>query len=364
MTNNKNVKALALAILMIASVGSTAFATMAYATTTNEDEDKKEDKATPRNSDRAEEKANSDHSAVVAKDNNEDDDNSEEDTTTTTTETTKSAAVSTLSTANTDTLVPEYQRFVLTTTRTPTAEQNMLNNNVGTGNALDPDPGDQLVFHYGSGQAPTQAQIDMLKAIDGITDNNIGFEFFSLAEIQQYAPVVAQNGFGFISYDLEAGASPSNETSNPVAAFQSAKAAADAAGIELQATPSRAITAANGAQIAPLVSLYHIQSQSLQDADTTCATMKNFVVEREQALRSANSNLNGKISFQVSFTAGAATGKTAYQTIVDCATATIPTAEDGISVWWNGAAFDNTGTDGLKAFYTFVENGYSRNNPN
>ncbi len=55
--------------------------------------------------------------------------------------------------------------------------------------------------------------------ITSVPDARKGLEFFSLTEIKKYASLVAQRGWGFISYDLE-GISPDAEEANPVKAVR------------------------------------------------------------------------------------------------------------------------------------------------
>ncbi len=246
----------------------------------------------------------------------------------------------------------EFTRMIWTTTRS-TAAQRDLANSIGL------DSGDQIVFHYGAGRDPTSTQINHLKAVTSVPDENKGFEFFSLAEIQEHAQTVADAGFGFIAYDLE-GVSPASDRADVVASFQAAKAAADAAGIDLQAVPSNAITRGQYADdIAKLVDLYHYQSQPRQDDDRQCRTMRDSVVNRVNFLEDANPELEGKISYQVTLSGNAASGKTVFQTARDCIRATSPTAVDGNSIWWNSASFDN---GDYRRLLRYHENNFSAGN--
>ena len=73
-----------------------------------------------------------------------------------------------------------------------------------------------------------------------VPDSRKGLEFFSLAEIKKYAPLVAQRDWGIISYDLE-GISPNAEEADPVKAVRQAKSYASDAGIQLMVAPSQKI---------------------------------------------------------------------------------------------------------------------------
>lgn len=225
-------------------------------------------------------------------------------------------------------------RMIFITTRNSAVQRDLANQVL--------DSGDIVVYHYGAGRDPTGTELASLKAVNRVPHSEKGLEFFSLAEIQEHAQTVADNGLGFIAYDLEGGASPRAEVSNPVAAFRSAREAADEAGIELMAVPSNAISNGQYADdIARLVDRYHLQSQPRQDDDTSCNKMRNWVTGRLTVLENANPDLKGDITYQVTLSGNAASGKTVYQTARDCIDTTSPTGIDGNSIWWNGASFDN-----------------------
>ncbi len=107
-------------------------------------------------------------------------------------------------------------RMIFTTTRSSAVQRDFANQVL--------DSGDIVVYHYGAGRDPTGTELANLKAVSRVPQSEKGLEFFSLAEIKEHAQTVANNGLGFIAYDLEGGASPSAEVSNPVAAFKAAKA--------------------------------------------------------------------------------------------------------------------------------------------
>lgn len=239
-------------------------------------------------------------------------------------------------------------RMIWTTTRSTGAQRDLAKSLL--------DSGDVIIMHYGEGKDPTQSQIDALKAVTAVPDNRKGFEFFSLAEIQEHAQTVADAGFRIIAYDLE-GVSPLEDRANVVASFTAAKQAADAAGLELMAVPSNAIDRGQYADdIAKLVDWYHLQSQPYQDDDTSCTKMKNWVVNRVSFLENANPALANKITYQVTLSQGAISGKTIYQTARDCIQATSPTSVDGNSIWWNAASFDN---GDYRRLLTYHETRYS-----
>ena len=102
------------------------------------------------------------------------------------------------------------------------------------------DSSDLIVMHLGQNQAPPTSALEDLDAITSVPDTRKGLEFFSLPEIKKYASLVAQRGWGFISYDLE-GISPDSEEADPVKAVKQAKAYAAAAGIQLMVAPSQKI---------------------------------------------------------------------------------------------------------------------------
>jgi hypothetical protein len=229
---------------------------------------------------------------------------------------------------------PSYTRMIWTTTRSVTAQRDLATSLLGGGDAI--------VFHYGSGQDPTRAQINALKAVTKVSDGKKGMEFFSLAEIRAHAPTVKANGFGFISYDLEAGASPDREVANPLESVRRAKTIANENSIGLWVAPSNAISSGQYADdIAIRAGSYHLQSQPKQDDDTTCQVMKDWIGGRVRLLEGEKSSLEGKISFQVTLTSKPAPGKTIYDTAKDCIDKTIPGDVDSVSIWWGGAQFDD-----------------------
>jgi hypothetical protein len=123
------------------------------------------------------------------------------------------------------------------------------------------DSSDLVVMHLGLNQAPPTSDLNDLDSITSVPDTRKGLEFFSLPEIKKYAPLVAQRGWGFISYDIE-GISPDSEEANPVAAVKTAKQYADSAGIQLMVAPSNSIVSSHAAKIAPYVDRFHMQSQA------------------------------------------------------------------------------------------------------
>ncbi|HJU35756.1 MAG TPA: hypothetical protein VJ695_11610 [Nitrososphaera sp.] len=246
---------------------------------------------------------------------------------------------------------PNFTRMIWTTTRSVTAQRDLANTVLGGGGQ------DTVVFHYGSGQDPTRAQIDALKQVTRVTDGRKGMEFFSLAEIREHAPTVKASGFGFISYDLEAGASPTAEVSDPLQSIRSAKIIANEHGIGLQVAPSNAISSGQYADdIAYRSGRYHLQSQPKQDDDTTCQIMKNWIDGRVSLFEGVKSGLEGRITFQVTLTSNPAPGKTVYETAKDCIDKVIPGDVDGVSIWWGGAQFDD-GT--YKQLLKYIEDRYS-----
>src|SRR5919109_1241987 len=252
-----------------------------------------------------------------------------------------------------------HSRMVWLTTRSATAQKALANSALqnhqqqGTINGKD-----IIIFHLGKGVAPTQAMVDALKAVTKVTDVRKGFEFFSLIELDQHAGFIRDNGLGLISYDLENGASPSAEVNDPVGSFQQARAITNREALDLMAAPSNAISSGQYAgDIAQLVNSYHLQSQPLQNDDSTCNTMKNWVEDRVSVLESANSNLKGRITFQVTLTGNIAPGDPdAFITAKRCIDAILPGDVDGVTIFWNGATWDNGKYEKL---LRYVEDTYS-----
>ena len=216
------------------------------------------------------------------------------------------------------------------------------------------DRSDWIMFHYGRGQDPQNYQIHAMKGVTNIPSVKKGFEFFSLAELRQHAPKVKANGFGFISYDLERGTSPDSEVNDPLGSIRKARLIAANNGIYLHIAPSYAISRGDYADnIAKLTVRYHLQSQVLQNDDTTCAKMHRWVVNRVDVLETATADrLEGKITFQVTFNLDLrAPGKTAFQTAKDCIDRIANWDVDGLAIWWTGASWDNGTYQRLVRYY-------------
>lgn len=205
------------------------------------------------------------------------------------------------------------------------------------------DRRDYIIFHYGSDQDPQRYQIHAMKGVTNVPNTRKGFEFFSLAELREYAPKVRANGFGLISYDLERGLSPSSEVNDPWGSIVRAKRIAENSGISLHIAPSYAISSGSYSDnIAKQTNQYHLQSQRLQDDDPNCAKMDNWVANRVYMLETETAGrLESKITFQVSLSAEAADGKTVYRTAKDCIDRIAKRDVDGLVIWWTGASWDN-----------------------
>jgi hypothetical protein len=237
----------------------------------------------------------------------------------------------------------KHSRMVWLTTRSATAQKDLANSALKNTQQGTINGKDIIIFHLGSGVAPTQAMVDALKGVTKVTDTRKGFEFFSLAELDQHADYIRHRGFGLISYDLEAGKSPDTEVNDPLGSFRQARAIANREGLGLMAAPSNAISSGQyGDDIAQLVDRYHLQSQPKQDDDNTCTIMKNWVEGRASVLKAANSNLEGRITFQVTLTGKIAPGDPdAFTTAKRCIDAILPGDVDGVTIFWNGATWDN-----------------------
>jgi hypothetical protein len=187
---------------------------------------------------------------------------------------------------------------------------------------------DDSKLHVGLNKGFTDAQLTMVKSLDGIH----GVEFFSLAEIRQYAPTLKAKGFDYVSYDLEPGAtySPQSEVDDPVGSVRRASEIAHANGLLLEVAPSRAITTAYGEQLAPYVDMYHIQSQALQGRP---ADFESYVKTMSEKLRAANPSLKS-VTIQFSTNREAASGMTLQETMQHdwnlCSDYV-----DGLTVWFS-----------------------------
>jgi hypothetical protein len=188
---------------------------------------------------------------------------------------------------------------------------------------------DQSKIHVGKNAQVTSAQLDGLLSLPGTH----GMEYFTLAEISNNAPALKGKGIEFISYDLEPGAnySPEREVNDPVGSVSNASKIAHDNGLLLMCTPSRAITANYGPQLAPYCDLYHIQSQGLQDNP---AAFEAFVESITAKLRANNPDI--KITIQFSTQRGSAPGMTLLETMQHDF-GRVEESVDGVTLWFSGS---------------------------
>jgi len=254
----------------------------------------------------------------------------------------------------------KYQRFIMQSSKcsNTTSCADMVSK---INAAVNSD--DQVIFHVGVNQILTTTQLDALDSIN-LGDSRKGIEVFSKAEADYYEEIARERGFGFLVYDLEGsignGPSPDAEQQDPVQAFEDFKQiviSPTTPVLYAHGAPERAITASNTymQSIIQDVSRFHIQSQALQDDDSTCNTMSTFVDGRVAQFETWRSTMEGKLTFQVSSQIPAAAGKTVYDTMKDCIDATLDGDVDGVSVWYGGTFYDNTGADGYTALIEYIQ---------
>jgi hypothetical protein len=210
------------------------------------------------------------------------------------------------------------------------------------------DSNDMIIYHLPAGGTVTQTMLDTLRAVGPVPSSRTGFEFFSLSDIERNMPIIkadsrAHNNVKYIiSYDLEDGASPDSESSDPVQSFEDAyQIVTRDNGFRLQAAPSWPISNQYAEEIADIVYSYHLQSQRDQADDTTCNSMLGWVNARVAEIESTSRQKEGKITYQVTLTRNAADGKTIYETAQDCIDTVSPSDIDGLSIWWGGASWDS-----------------------
>jgi hypothetical protein len=187
-----------------------------------------------------------------------------------------------------------------------------------------------------------------MQSITSIPNSKKGFEFFSSQQLMDNIDTAKNAGFRIMFLDLE-GDSPDDEEAAPVTTFRNLDNfiddynAANGVTMQLGAAPGYHITNQNSKidGIAPEVTWYHIQGQQDQDNDGNCTAMQNFVNTRNTRLESAKPAIEDETSFQVTLTAHAASGKTAYETAFDCITTVMPDDVDGVTVWYGGGNVDN-----------------------
>lgn len=108
------------------------------------------------------------------------------------------------------------------------------------------------------------------KALAQSTGACLGGSYFSLADMQKFAPTIKQNGGCEIGYDLESQYSPASEVANPVASMTQAAQIAHSNGLLLFVDSSRALTAQgnNAAGFAKVGDLYNLQTELLTGRPT------------------------------------------------------------------------------------------------
>lgn len=202
---------------------------------------------------------------------------------------------------------------------------------------------DRVRIHVSLDKSITSEQLDM---IHSLPPEQKGAEFFSLAEIKEFAPKAKALGFTYLDYDLEPGKghSPAKDLADPVKSVREAAEAAHAAGLLFNVSPSKALTTEHGTEFAKYVDMYHIQAQSLQDRPSSYLS---YVKETASKLRSANPDLS--ITVQLSTTRGAAPGLTLQETFKENWNNVKPYV-DGISIW-----FSDSTTDDLQAFASWFD---------
>lgn len=193
---------------------------------------------------------------------------------------------------------------------------------------------DRARIHVGLEKSITEGQLDM---INSLPPEQKGAEFFSLAEIKEFAPKAKALGFTYLDYDLEPGRghSPSKDLADPVGSVKEAAEAAHQAGLLFNVSPSKKLTIQYGEEFAKYVDMYHIQAQSLQHKP---AAYLSFV--KETAAKLKNANLDISITVQLSATRGAAPGLTLQETFEENWNNVRPYV-DGISIWFSPSTVDD-----------------------
>ena len=118
------------------------------------------------------------------------------------------------------------------------------------------------------------------------TDARKGLEFFSLTEIKKYTSLVAQRGWGFISYDLE-GISPDAEEADPVKAVRQLSHTLQWSRYPVDGCTFSKDCIVSWSSVAQYVDRFHIQSQIHQDNDSTCTFMRDWVNSRIASIEKA-----------------------------------------------------------------------------
>lgn len=345
--NTKSIAAIALGVILTFSFVGMLAPMNVFAQDEEENEVEEEDEqnnnnsrrdTAPNNSDRAEERAN--ENSAVARDDDEEEEEEVPDSGT-------EGEVSLLGGISNDDF-----RAVWLTTRTSAVQETWSNS------ALD--SGDLIVYHFGNnplaGPNTGNNQLQDLADVTSVPDHRKGLEFFSLELMEEWADEAAALDFGFLSYDLENGESPSAEVADPLGSIEAAKAITDAAGLELMVAPSNAISTNHADDIALILEdgdRYHLQSQPRQDDDTDCTDMIEWINARITEIEGANPALTGEITAQTTITGNPASGKTPEQTSKDCIDAAITTQgtvinghADGVTIFWGGSDVNSGFTSG------------------
>jgi hypothetical protein len=188
---------------------------------------------------------------------------------------------------------------------------------------------DEAKLHVALNHEVTAAEYSM---VESIPHREKGLEFGSIAEIREYAPILAQKGYDYCDYDIEPGPNhtPQAEFDDFVNSIRTASSICHSAGLDFHCSPAnwRLRQADTIEQVAPHCDQLHFQFQVVQqDPERYLAFSKEFSARA----RAANPDI--VLAIQLSTQQEAAPGMSLLETFKKDWTSVKPYI-DGVTVWW------------------------------
>ena len=205
---------------------------------------------------------------------------------------------------------------------------------------------DEAKLHVSQNHEVTAAEYSL---VESLPHREKGLEFMTIAEIREYAPILAQKGYDYCDYDIEPGPNhtPQAEFDDFVNSIRTASSICHSAGLEFHCSPAnwRLRQADTIEQVAPHCDQLHFQFQVVQDDP---ARYLAFAKEFSARARAANPDI--VLAIQLSTQQDAAPGMSHLETFKKDWTNVKPYV-DGVTIWWaNNESSKATMTEFMKWF--------------
>ena len=207
---------------------------------------------------------------------------------------------------------------------------------------------DEAKLHVALNHEVTSAEYSL---VESLPHREKGLEFGSIAEIREYAPILAQKGYDYCDYDIEPGPNhtPQSEFDDFVNSIRTASSICHSAGLEFHCSPAnwRLRQGDTIEQVAPLCDQLHFQFQVVQqDPERYLAFSKEF------SARARVANPDIVLAIQLSTQQQAAPGMSHLETFKKDWTNVKPYI-DGVTIWW---ANDSSSKATMTEFMTWFNN--------